>query len=263
MEEKRIYTIHKANSLIKAKLNNFNLQQLKFLNSIYYLAQKNKNKIQNNSNIISVKYSKLIDLMGYHNRKTHPLSKIIKDSQSVLIEPIILNNYITKKGNLKEWKKIQLIKSITINKGYRNTLDIKITKQFFNLINQKKNWTKIDTTFINENLSSLFAQRLYEYLKSYNNLESRKLLLYLDKFIEIFEAKKVYFSTAKLKINRSMEIINSVSDLDIKVSYHKNNLIVFNFKNVTDIDIKANLKNQKKIEKDKIMIANILKKISI
>jgi hypothetical protein len=50
-----------------------------------------------------------------------------------------------------------------------------------------------------------------------------------------------------LKINRAINFINDMSDLDIEVIYNKKkNLIVFNFKNKTDIEIKSLLKDKKK-----------------
>ena len=250
-EDKKIYTIHKQNSLIRANLKNYNLQQLKFLNAIYHLVQKDYRNIKKNNYKLSVKYSKLIDLMGYDTLKSNPISKIINESK-ILLEPLILNKKDTK-----------LIKSISIqNEEYRNVLDITVSKKFIKLAKEKTNWTKIDLSFLNS-AKSLFQYRLYEYLKSYNNLKSRKLVLYFEDYINIFETNNIYFSNMILKINRAINFINDISDLDIEVIYNKkNNLIVFNFKNKTDIEIKSLLKNDK-IMNDNEGIANrILKNIS-
>ena len=153
-------TIHKSNKLIKC-FTNYNLQTMKLFNSLYYLIQKNYNNSDSvNKKELSVNYKILIDLMGYKKNKSHSLNDTIHNNYKSLLTASMIND-----------TQITLFDSINIMKNhYGYFLNICISNDFLDILKEKNHWSKIDIS-INKIISSVFQYKLYEFLKSYNNIK--------------------------------------------------------------------------------------------
>lgn len=227
MKEKDInnLTLHKSNSLIRGKLQNYSLEQLKLLNTIYSLIQKNLEVSEKHKKII-ISFDTLLRGMGYKSedgKLNDPnLYRIFsKENRKILYEPIELYNYTNSKGETYLWKEYILITSIGVKKGYENSFELDINPEFFHILKQSKLFTHLDLSLMNISFNSKFQYRLYEYLKSYENLKQKYITIDINDYNDIMEEKQIHLSTIIRKIQRSLEIIKEKTEMEVSVAGNK------------------------------------------
>lgn len=274
--------VQKQNSIVRGKMASYSLEQLKLLNTIYSIIQLNYAQSKKDG-MISIPFKYILSGMGYitpdgkrimDGKKLYEVfSKEVRD---ILTDKITVVDYVDENGNKNDFADIVLFYETKVKKSdekdLEKCLDIKINSTFFHLLETQGLWTKLDLQTMNKYFKSSFQYRLYEFLKSYENLAFKRKIhgeycftLTLDEYNETFEVNPIKsLSKALEKINRAINVINK-TELGIKLDINKaEKKITFIYTNKIEYDKLKDFNDEvkkSKSSKEEAFIDDIISKI--
>lgn len=240
--------VRKRNGLIQSDMSDYNLIQLKFINSFYYNIQQNINSIKenyiknNNKYIYELPFIDVAEMMGINN--TNKYNDIIKENLSILRDNIELKNYSDDKDIKWDWIQLSLCDKLGVKKEYTNKLICELDDQFIYQLELKKNYTELNILF----MSKIFKRRneyvLYEYLKSIEKKDKKFIVFTLEELNKLLCVNKKHLAHMKPTIMKLIDTINDKTDINIKINYNKQKkhiILIFNeIKKESPIDNKFN-----------------------
>jgi plasmid replication initiation protein len=223
-------TIHKKNEIIRGEIligndkNNvleLNPTTIKLFNLIYMFYQTNYEVYKKmNNKILSIN---LMSLKNELEINSNNYNQIIRNSIKELFnKEIKIKNFIDDKGNKIIEYNTHFIKTYKILKAPDNNIifNIEFDDSLFEYINNKDVFF---TELKYENYKKLnrgHQIRLYEFLKSYENMKNNKTpQLNLKDLNKIFSTNLQYIAHIEKILKRSLKKINE--DTDLKIIYEK------------------------------------------
>lgn len=208
--KKEVITIHKSNHVIRGT-DSYSLNAKKLFNAIYWGLQKHEGWRYDH---LDFRQTTMRDLMNLKSNKNY--GEILKKATEELMQPLELRNFIDKDGRKVEWALINLIEYAELKLvDSKRILRIVPTKKFKEMVQIQSNFTKLELIETTNKLSTDYAMKLYEYLKSFENY--RYLDIKQDEINKLLrintEGEYRYYSALGKLIKRQLNIINKKTDL--------------------------------------------------
>ena len=240
------HTIHKQNSIIQGQFEEIGIYDIRCLNALYYVVQRNKDNLPAD-NTFKVELYDIREYMGMNNISNY--SEIIKKSLNTLKKPFYTYDYRDDENNILADKVITIIKDFTLLKSYYHTYSITVHQDFIDVVSLEKNWTKLHLDRV-AGFSSKYSLRLYEYLSSIKRQKYKEPLT-LERLNKIFLCKHRHLSKVEDVIKRCIKDFKD-SDL-VGITYTKDKrrrTILFSFKFIENLEKKK--QKDEKILQDSI-----------
>lgn len=221
-------TIHKQNSIIRGKINNYDLYTMRCLNAIYYYVQIT-NQSKETANEFAIPMYKMRETMGM--QKIGNYSQIIQTSLYKLLTKITLDengNEIkeipftpqSKKRNSND-EPLEILTELSIIKNHSYVCEFKVSQEFITLVKEIKfNWAEIN--FLTMGFKSAHTLRFYEYMKSWQG--QGFIQLSIDEINDtLFFTSYTQLSRVETIIKRCIKEIATLDNKnqDIEVNYTK------------------------------------------
>lgn len=233
-------TIHKKNEIIRGKPFNesLSLDAKRCLNSVYYIVQKSiNNKEENKERIFTISFQEFKKLMGI---KDNNYIYIIRDSIKELQKPFQLYNYKTSASEKVLWHSTVFISDFKIiEKNKEKIVQFELNRTIYDLIKETGNFTELEFKTI-QTFKTKYSSILYEYLKSYSNLE--KIELSLEAINGLLVTEFNYLADIKKIINRSLKEFQKTDLLNLTFETDKNKKIIVFYFNQKDKEIEKERK---------------------
>lgn len=244
---------------IDGEMIKLSADSLKLYNFLYLKFQFNRDKIIESKNYeLTFTHNTLIEELGIKNKNYRPIIK--KSLQSLRKINVSIKNFIDETdtlvgefetGLISAWND-HMSKEDNKTKCYK----IRIDKTLFNeMMKKKSEYTKIDMKNMKA-LSSANYIRLYEFIKSYQNMKITPWHT-MKELNDLFMTSFKYQAQLEKIIKRAVIAINK--DTDLKISYEKDKKtkrIKFNItsiKKTTDEDKKQKYAIKQNIEEKEII----------
>lgn len=218
--------IHKANEIIH-NMPNLSIESMRLLNELYYQVQirrekKNQNGLEYDSlDFYQLQFTQtqLKKWMGIENYNSYSL--MIENSFIELKKAIKLKNV-----RVDDVKKDYLITSFIndaskeyedINNPHQKMYEIEINRKMHEIIKNSNlgYFTKLNLAYQSQ-FKTKNSIRLYEYCKSFQS-KSYTPPMSLELLNKLFLSSYKYMSESLKVLNRNINIINSISDINISI----------------------------------------------
>ena len=232
IEKKKDTTIHKDNRIIKdTRLKNLTPSSIKLLDFLYLEVQKHLNKEKKGISLIktitlNIRQTTLRQSLGLERSEKY--TKEIRDSLKTLQETIELKNYTKPNGDFVRWSlssfvyKVEELEDKELEDKRGVVYKILIDNDLFNIIEHLQNeWTEIDLDN-QKHWKSTNTIRLYQYLKSIQNLDFQQVHT-VKWFNDFFKVKKPLTEIGRIKsfLDRQITLIEKDTDLKVNLEIEK------------------------------------------
>jgi plasmid replication initiation protein len=246
-------TIIKRNNIIRIIVNDnkiLSLDSLKIYNFIYMIFQYNRKSIEKSKEFeIKIPHTLLKSELEISNDSYHT---IVKSALTELLDTtVIIKNFTNKNGDIVKEYQTKLISSWFNGKNKTdkksNIYSITVTETLFSeMIKSGKEYTELGIQNI-KSLSSSNHIRLYEFVKSYQNMKIQPEHS-LENLNELFMTNIRFLSDIEKIIKRAIKAINKKTDIELSYTKDKKR------KTIT-FDIIKQRKTKEDISKQKFAIA--------
>ncbi len=209
IEEQRTNVVVKSNDLMQKATFNLTATEQKFIAYIISLIRPEDKELQ----FYTIRVADFAELCGYDAKSIYAdFKKMMTDLDNKCMWLTTTDGNIETTFHFRWFSEAKYMSNGII----RVLLNSEIKKHLINLINQG-NYTQYDLYNV-LGLKSKYSIRLYELLKSYAHKGTISYKVDELKYLLNAESYKSFFDFQKRVLNRSVEEINSNTDLDIDFS---------------------------------------------